>query len=95
MSNWSAGVVDISNDITTLSSVSVIVRGYYVNTTLSAHACNINDGANTIFIVPASITAGTLVEFAAEDGVIFKTNLIVDPDDSGSGSITVLYRERG
>lgn len=94
MAAWTAKVVDIANNITTVATVSVIVRGYYVNTTLSAHPCNINDGANTIFIIPASTTAGTVVEFATDEGVIFNTNLIVDPDDSGTGNVTILFRER-
>ncbi len=94
MAAWTAKVVDIANNITTVATVSVVVRGYHVNTTLSAHPCNIDDGANTIFIIPASTVAGTLVEFATEDGVIFNTNLIVDPDDAGTGNITILFRER-
>lgn len=94
MASWTAGVVDIANNITTVATVSVVVRGYYINTTLSAHPCNINDGADTTFIIPASLTAGTVVEFATDEGVIFNTNLIVDPDDAGTGNITILYRER-
>ena len=94
MAAWKHGVVDISVNTTTVASGSVDVRGYYVNTVLSAHPCNIKDGANTVFIVPASSPAGTMVEFSTDDGVTFETNLIVDPDDSGTGNITILYRER-
>ncbi len=92
--NWTPGVVDLANDITTVATTPVIVRGYVVNTVLSAHACNINNGSTTLFIIPASTAAGTVVEFASNDGVIFDTNLIVDPDNSGTGSITILYKER-
>ena len=94
MANWTPKVVDISNNITTVATGAVIVRGYYVNTVLSAHACNINNGATTLFIIPASTTAGTVVEFATDDGIIFDTNLIIDPDDAGTGSITIFYKER-
>ena len=92
--NWTAGVVNLTDNITTVATSPVIVRGYHVNTTLSAHPCNIKDGANTIFIIPASTTAGTVVEFASDEGVIFSTNLIIDPDDAASGNITLLFKER-
>jgi len=94
MANWTPAVVDLSTDITTVSTVAAIVRGYYVNTVLSAHACNINNGSTTVFIIPASTAAGTLVEFTAQDGVIFDTSLIIDPDNSATGSITILYQDR-
>ncbi len=94
MADWSAKVIDLATDISTVATTSVILRGYHVNTTLSAQACNINDGANTIFIIPASSTAGTLVEFTTDEGVIFNTNLIIDPDDAATGNITFLFRER-
>jgi len=94
MAQWKPGVVDLSTDTTTVSTTPVLVRGFYVNTTLSAHDCNISNGATTIFIIPASTTAGTIFELPGNEGVLFDTNLIVDPDNSGAGSITVLYQER-
>lgn len=93
-SNWKYAVVDLADDVTTVKPGSVAVRGFYVNTVLSAHACNINDGATTVFIIPASTAAGTLVEFTALEAVIFDNSLIVDPDDSATGSITIIYKER-
>ena len=94
MADWTAGVVDLATNITTVATSSVVVRGYHVNTVLSAHACNINDGADTVFIIPASTAAGTVVEFASDEGVIFKTNFIVDPDDAATGNVTFLFKER-
>ena len=32
--------------------------------------------------------------FAGEQGVLFDTNLIIDPDNSATGSITIMYTER-
>lgn len=92
--NWTPKVIDLATDISTVSTTPVILRGYHINTTLSAHAVNINDGATTIFIIPASSAAGTIVEFASDEGVIFATNLIADPDDAGTGNITFLFKER-
>ncbi|MCH6559110.1 hypothetical protein IH799_02015, partial [candidate division KSB1 bacterium] len=87
-------MIDLSVNITTVANTSVIVRGYHVNTTISAHVTDINDGATTIFKIPAGLTAGTVVEFASDEGVIFEESLIVDPDDSATGDITILYKER-
>lgn len=94
ISNWKYAVVDLSDDISTVKPGSVAVRGFYVNTTLSAHACNINDGGDTVFIIPASTAAGTLVEFTSIEAVIFENSLIIDPDNAATGSITIIYRER-
>ena len=94
MAEWKTGVVDLSTAITTVSTLPVIVKGVYVNTVLSADACNINNGTSTIFILKASLAAGSVIDFAGEEGVLFDTNLIIDPDNSASGNITILYKEK-
>lgn len=94
MANWKPKKVDLSIDLSTVLSTPAIVRGFYVNTTLSAHACNINNGSDTVFIIPASLVAGTVVDFAGEQGVLFDVNLIIDPDNAATGSITIMYTER-
>lgn len=90
---WKPKVVDLSDNLTTVTTNAVRVKGFYVNTVLSAHTCLIKNGTSTIFIIPASTAAGTLVDFAGEDGVTFSTNVIVDPDDAATGNITILYKE--
>ena len=93
--NWTPKAIDLTSDISTVSPTSVVVRGYHVNTTLSAHITDINDGATTLFKIPAGSTAGTVVEFASDEGVIFATNLIIDPDNATTaGNITILYKDR-
>lgn len=92
--SWTPTVVDLANNITTVKTTSVDVKSVYINTTMSAHACLIKDGATTKFIIPASSVAGTVFDFAGEDGVEFNTNLIVDPDDAGTGNITILYKNK-
>lgn len=94
MANWKPKKIDLATDLSTVLSTPAIVRGFYVNTALSAHACNINNGSDTIFIIPASLAAGTVVDFAGEQGVLFDVNLIIDPNDAASGSITIMYIER-
>jgi len=90
---WTHGVVDLSTDITTVANKSVVVKGFYVNTALSAHACNIDDGSDTIFIIEASKAAGSVVDFAGEEGVNFRNGLIINPDNAATGSITIIYRD--
>ena len=94
MAEWKTGVVNLATDSTTVSTIPVIVKGVYVNTVLSAHACNINNGTSTIFILKASLAAGSVIDFAGEEGVLFDTNLIIDPDNSATGNITILYKEK-
>ncbi len=94
MANWKPRKIDLATDSTTVLTSPAIVRGFYVNTVLSAHACNINNGSDTVFIIPASLAAGTIVDFAGEQGVLFDVNLVIDPNDSATGSITIMYTER-
>ena len=86
---WDYTVVDTSNNTTTIATVPTLVRGVYINTTLSAHTVVLDDGANPVITIPASATAGNYYDI---EGGRFLTSFIVDPDDSSTGSITVFYR---
>ena len=87
---WQYAEVDLSNDITTITTVPCLVKGAYVTNVMSAHACLIKDDTRTVFALPASGAVGTRV--IDEDGVKTLNNLIVDPDDAATGKITVLFR---
>ena len=82
------GVFDVSNNIATISSKASILHGVYINTTLSAHTIIIKNATTSVFTIPASATAGNYYNFNETE---FSTNLIIDPDDSATGSITVIY----
>ena len=86
--------IDLSDDVTTVLSTSAIVKGIYVNTVMSAHACNISNGSTALLVIPASTAAGTVIDFAGEPGVLFDTNLIIDPDNAATGDITIFYNDR-
>jgi len=94
MANWKPNRVDLATDLTTVFGLPAVVRGFYVNTTLSAHICFIKNGSDIVFTIPASLVAGTVVDFAGEQGVLFDDSIIIDPDDAASGSITIMYIER-
>ena len=82
-------VVDLSDNSTTVYGGRALLRSVYVNTTLSAQPVLITDGSATVFTIPASTAAGTTMLFGDTH---FKTSLMVNPDDSATGSITVTYK---
>ncbi len=82
-------VVNVATDSTTVYTGPCILYGIYVNTVLSAHPCPIVDGTTTVLTLAASLAAGTAEPYP---GIRFETSLIVDPDNAGTGNITVIYR---
>lgn len=82
-------VVNVADDSTTVYTGPCLLLGVYVNTALSAHVCPIKDGSTTVVSIAASAAAGTSILYP---GIRFETSLVVDPDNSGTGSITVAYR---
>jgi hypothetical protein len=84
----SATVVDTATDSTTVYTGRCYLVGIYVNTVLSAHTVVISDGASALFTLPASLAAGTKINF---ENAEFLTSLIVDPNDSSTGNITVMW----
>ena len=82
-------VVNVADNSTTIYTGQSMVYGVYVNTVLSAHALPIKDGTVTVVTLAASSAVGTYIVLP---GVRFDTSLIVDPNDSATGSITVFYR---
>ena len=83
-------VVDVATNSTTVVNGPARLYGVYVNTVLSAHACPIEDNGTAVVTLPASFAAGSSLEFP---GVTFNTSLVVNPNDVGTGNITVFYEE--
>lgn len=82
--------VDTSGDSTTVFSGPCIYYGSIVTTALSAHTVLVKDGAgDTIDHYAASAAAGTIhaFPFGVKCG-----SLVVDPDNSSTGNITVFFR---
>jgi hypothetical protein len=82
-------VVNVADDSTTVSATPAILYSVHVNTALSAHACPIADNTTTVFSLAASSAVGTNISWPK--GIPFNTSLIVDPDNSGTGSITLVW----
>jgi len=84
-------IVDLSDNDTQVYGGPAILLGVHVHTVLSAHACPIKDGGTSgvePFAIPASTAAGTWIEGG---NMRFTTDIHVDPDDSATGQITVVY----
>ena len=84
----SYAVVDTSNTVTVLNAPGY-VYGVFVNTALSAHTVVVKDATAAIATIPASAAAGASYNLF---GVYCATSIVVDPDDSSTGSITIIYR---
>jgi len=82
-------VVNVADDSTTVSAAPALLYGIHVNTVLSAAACPIVDGSTTVLSLAASAAVGTNLWFP--DGIPFATSLIVDPDNSATGSVTLVW----
>lgn len=82
-------VVDVADNSTTISATPAMFYSIHVNTGLSAHALPVKDGTATVFSLAASAAAGT--NLVVPEGIPFATSLIVDPHDSGTGSVTVVW----
>ena len=84
-------VVDIATDSATVRSGAALLRGIYINTSLSAHDLPIYDGSTLVFTIPATSAAGYWIPFG---DLVFKTSLLIDPNNSATGGITVIYKKR-
>ena len=82
-------VVNVADDSTTVYTGPCMIYGVYINTVLSAPVLPIKDGTPTVITIPASAAAGAHYPLP---GIRFETSLIVDPDNSATGNVTVAYR---
>lgn len=87
---WFYASVDLSTDVTTITHVPCLVGGWEVTTVLSANACPITDATTPVLTIPASSAVGAFRELRRP--IRTTTNLIVDPDNAGTGVVTILYR---
>ena len=74
---------------TTIHNGPALLFGIYVNTVLSAHTVTLNDAAVAKLTLPASLAAGSEKDFR---GARFETSLIIAPNASSTGNVTVFYR---
>ena len=90
MNEYKYGVVDTSVNSTVVSSKPALVIGVYINTVLSAHTVVLKDDTVAVITLKASLAAGTMLDIPPTQ---FGTSLVVDPDDSSTGNITIFYKD--
>jgi hypothetical protein len=81
-------VVDLSTDSTIVFAGSAQLVGVHIHTTISAQNCPFTDNAVSVFQIPASASTG---EWYEAGNMKFVTDLTVDPDNSATGTIVVVY----
>lgn len=86
---WLYSVVDVADNSTTVHTGKAVVKCAWVNTALSAHALPIKDGTTTVRSFAASASANTELDLHETR---FETSIVVDPDDSATGEIVVIYK---
>ena len=86
---WKYANVDLSTDITTITAVPCLVKCAVVTSVTSAHVVLVKDATNQVFALPASSAAGYTIDVF---GVRFESSLIVDPDNAGTGKVSIYYR---
>jgi hypothetical protein len=89
---WTYTSVDLSTDSTTIYTGKCYVAAIHVTVGLSAHLTLIKDNATTVLALASGAAAGVTINMPP-DGVEFGTSLIVDPDNAGTGTITVIWRK--
>ncbi len=88
---WNYSVQDVStNGPTTILSVPALVQAVYINTALNAYEVVLKDGATSVYTIPAGAAAGNKYGFGPTR---FETSLVIDPNDSATGSVTIEYKD--
>lgn len=86
---WLSFKLNLTTDSQVIYNGPCVLKAIHINTTISAHAVDINNGGTGVFKIPASATQGTRFDF---DETEFLTNLTIDPDNSATGIIVVVYK---
>lgn len=86
---WNYANVDLSGGDNTAVSYPALVKSVYVNSDLSAHACPIKDGSNSVITLKASLSAGSNIDLF---GIQYNEHVLVNPDASATGDITILFK---
>ena len=81
-------VVDLSVDAGATITGPVALLGIHVDVVMSAHAVTILDDTTAKITLAASTAAGTNLDF---HGAKFTTSLVVTPNASSTGTITIFY----
>ena len=90
---WNYKIIDVNDGSTTVSSIGVIVQGVYVNTA-TTNTLALNNGDDEVVVIPTSTAAGTVIQLAGEEGILFDENLVAIAGGGGAGLISVFYKDQ-
>lgn len=76
----------------TVNDVPTLVKGFYVNTALSAHQADLRDGGNSRLWTTTSMAEGASTDW---HGVRFESNCVLVCAAGMSGNLTVFYKDLG
>jgi len=82
------GLVDLSDDSTTVSAVPCRIWGISCTTVLSNHICPVQDDAVVVLSLPALWAAASWISLP---GDFYATSLVVNPNVAATGDIVVYY----
>lgn len=81
--------IDLSSDAsTTVNPGPTILCGYRVLVTVGVQAATFDDGSTAKMTIPVSWPVGEHEGF----GAIFETSLVVNPDNTSTGTLQVFYK---
>lgn len=82
--------VDLATDADVVVTASpALLLGVYVLVGMSAHAAIIKNSSTAVITLPASTAAGTQIDCK---GSTFSTNITVESDNSGTGTLLIFWR---
>jgi hypothetical protein len=94
ITNYPAGcnvtTVDLATDAdVVVTAAPALLLGVHVIVAMSAHAAIIKDSATAKITLPASTAAGYNIDC---QGATFATNITVESDNSGTGTLLIFWR---
>jgi hypothetical protein len=87
---WYYASVDLANDLTTIAAVPCLIGGWNVTVAMSAQPCLIKDDTTSVLAIPASSAVAAFRDIGRP--IRTTTNLVVDPDNAATGTVTIVYR---
>jgi len=89
VTKWKYATVNLADNTTTVFGSPCRIGKIWVTVVMSAHICVIKDGSVALLGLPASSAVNAT--FTQLENTVTLTSLVVDPDDSNTGTIIIQY----
>ena len=86
-----SAVVDLSDNTTSITTATALIRGVSIVTTISGQTVPIMNGSagSTQFTIPASSVSGAWIECG---DTRMENGIYIDPNDAATGTISVIWK---